>query len=79
MSKLDESQAKWIVRQRHKGARYRGGRGHARLVQLIKGLARRYRGMPVNKIVHPYTMGRPRGGLPGRRDHSLAISTCHAT
>ena len=44
----------------------------------VKRLARRYRGIPANKIVYPHTMGRPRDGLPGRREHSLVVSAYYA-
>ena len=65
MSKLDESQVKWIVRQRRKGAPVAEVAEGAHVSSSwVKKLARRYRGIPVNKIVYPYTMGRPRDGLP---------------
>ena len=79
MSKLDESQVRWIVRQRRKGAPVAEVAEGAHVSSSwVKRLARRYRGIPVNEIVYPYTMGRPRDGLPGRREHSLVISAYYA-
>ena len=44
----------------------------------VKRLARRYEGVPIDEIEYPRTMGRPRGGLPGRREHSLVVSSYYA-
>ena len=67
MAKLDESKVKWIVRKRRENVPV-GEVAVAMRISTgwVKTLARRYRGVPVNEIVYPRTMGRPRGGLPGR-------------
>ena len=79
MAKLDESQVRWIVRQRRKGVPVAEVAEGARISHSwVKRLARRYRGIPANKIVYPHTMGRPRDGLPGRREHSLVVSAYYA-
>ena len=44
----------------------------------VKRLARRHGGAPPDGIEHPRTMDRPRGGLPGRREHSLGVSAHYA-
>ena len=79
MAKLDESQVKWIVGQRRKGTPVAEVAEGAHVsCSWVKKLARRYKGIPVSKIVYPYTMGRPRDGLPGRREHSIVISAYYA-
>lgn len=79
MAKLDESKAKWIVRKRRDKVPVAEVAVAMRIsTGWVKTLARRYRGVPVNEIVYPRTMGRPRGGLPGRRGHSLVVSGYYA-
>ena len=79
MAKPDEPQVEWIVRQRRKGAPVAGVAEGAHVSSSwVKRLARRYRGIPVSKIVYPYTMDRPRDGLPGRRERSLVISAYYS-
>ena len=79
MAKLDESQVRWIVRQRRKRTPVAEVAEAMHISpSWVKSLASRYRGIPIDKIVYPYTMGRPRGGLPGRREHSLVISAYYA-
>ena len=75
MSKLDESQVRWIVRQRRKGTPVAEVAEAMKVSQgWIKTLARRYRGIPASEIEYPLPLGRPRDGLPGRTEHSAVLS-----
>ena len=79
MVKLDESKVKWIVRKRRENVPVKEVAWAMRISHgWVKTLARRYRGVPIKDIVYPLPMGRPRGGLPGRREHSLVISAYYA-
>ena len=44
----------------------------------VKKLAGRYRNHPAGEIEFPRPMGRPRGGLPGRRERSAVLSSYYA-
>ena len=79
MAKLDESQVRWIVRQRRKGTPV------AEVAEAmhvspswVKKLASRYRNYPVAEIEFPRPMGRPRGGMPGRMERSAVLSSYYA-
>ena len=79
MAKLDESKVKWIVRKRRDKVPVAEVAVAMRISRTwVKTLARRYRGVPIKEIVYPLPMGRPRGGLPGRREHSLVVSGYYA-
>ena len=76
--KLDEEQVKWIMRQKHKDEMSDAMIGESVGVSArwVRRLWSRYGSMPVEDITYPPRMGRPPGGLPGRREHSAVISCC---
>ncbi|MDE0526732.1 MAG: DDE-type integrase/transposase/recombinase, partial [Thaumarchaeota archaeon] len=76
--KLDEEQVKWIIRQKHKDEMSDTAIGESVGVSArwVRKLWSRYGSMPVEDIAYPPRMGRPPGGLPGRREHSAVISCC---
>ncbi|MDE0090067.1 MAG: DDE-type integrase/transposase/recombinase [Thaumarchaeota archaeon] len=74
--KLDEEQVKWIMRQKHRDEMSDAAIGESAGVSArwVRKLWSRYRFVPVEDIAYPPRMGRPPGGLPGRREHPAAIS-----
>ncbi len=76
--KLDEEQVKWIIRQKHKDEMSDTAIGESVGVSArwVRKLWSRYGSMPVEDIAYPPRMGRPPGGLPGRREHSAVTSCC---
>ena len=76
--KLDEEQVRWIVRQKANGQM-----GNAQIAESmgvsdrwVRKLWSRYRSTRPEDITWPPLMGRPVGGLPGRREHSAVLSCC---
>ena len=76
--KLDEEQVRWIVRQKANGQM-----GNAQIAESmgvsdrwVRKLWSRYRSTRPEDITWPPPMGRPVGGLPGRREHSAVLSCC---
>ena len=43
-------------------------------VRWVKMLCARYRNVEIDRIAYPVPMGRPRDGLPGRREHSAVLT-----
>lgn len=76
--KLDEEQVKWIVRQKHKDEMSDAAIGGAMGVSArwVRKLWSRYRFARLEDITYPPRMGRPSGGLQGRREHSAVLSYC---
>lgn len=76
--KLDEEQVRWIVRQKHRDEMSDAVIGGAMGVSArwVRKLWSRYRLARPEDITYPPRMGRPPGGLPGRREHSAVVSCC---
>ena len=76
--KLDEEQVRWIVRQKHRDEMSDAAIGGAMGVSArwVRKLWSRYRYARLEDIAYPPRMGRPAGGLPGRREHSAVLSYC---
>ena len=75
MKKLDESKVRWIISQKRRGATnaYMAETMNAS-VRWVKTLCARYRNVEIDRIAYPVPMGRPRDGLPGRREHSAVLT-----
>ena len=76
MRKLDESKVKWIILQKKAGKMTNRQIADAMGISEIwvKKLWARYKGVEPDRMVYPTSMGRPENGLPGRREHSAALS-----
>ena len=75
MAKLDESKVRHILRQSRKGI-LTGEIAKSVGVspRWIRLLCARYRNVDLKDVVYPLRMGRPKNGLPGRREQSAVIS-----
>ena len=77
--KLNESQVRWIVREKAKGiltnAQIAGTMGVT--VRWVQKLQARHQNRPARDITHPVPMGRPCNGMPGCREHSAVLSARH--
>ena len=75
MKKLDESKVRWIISQKRRGATnaYMAETMNVS-VRWVKMLCARYRNVEIDRIAYPVPMGRPRDGLPGRREHSAVLT-----
>ena len=71
MAKLDESKVVWIARQKAKGKMANREIAEAMGVNVrwVQALWARYRHLRPADIQYPLPLGRPSGGLPGRREH----------
>ena len=75
MAKLDESKVRYILRQRRKGvpageiAKTMGVSA-----RWVRRLYARYRNVDLKDVTYPMRMGRPKSGLPGRREHSTVLA-----
>ena len=80
MVKLDEQKVQWIVRQKAKGELTTAQIAESMGVSeaWVKKLWARYRHRGPCRISYPAALGRPRGGLPGRREHSAVLSARYA-
>ena len=78
MHKLDEEQVRCIIQQKHGGqmSNTEIAKSTGVSVRWVKKLWSRYKLANPKDIVWPPQMGRPPGGLPGRKEHSTAISSC---
>ena len=78
MHKLDEEQVRWIIQQKHGGLMSNAeiAKSTDVSVRWVKKLWSRYKLENPKDIVWPPQMGRPPGGLPGRKEHSTVISSC---
>ena len=76
MRKLDEDQVRWIIREKRKGEKTTKEIASTMEVSEIwvKKLWARYGRTKPSEIQYPLPMGRPPGGLHGRRDHSDVLS-----
>ena len=75
MKKLDESKVKWIISQKQKGVATSGIAEAMNVsARRVKKLWARYRHADAGKIAYPALMGKPKNGLPGRREHSEMLT-----
>ena len=78
--KLEESQIRWIVRQKRKGeltnAEIAESMGVS--VRWVQKMWARHKARAVGQMSHPAPMGRPPQGMPGRREHSAVLSARQA-
>ena len=76
VNKLDEDQVRWLVRENRNGmiSKKEIAMHLGVSVRWVQKLCVKYRNTPVSKIVYPEPMGRPKTGLPGRREHSAVLS-----
>ncbi len=73
VSKLDESQVDWILREKRKLTSNKEIVETMGIsVRWVQLLWARYKN--ANNVQYPYAMGRPIIGLPGRREHSAVLS-----
>ena len=78
MTKLDQSQVEWIIREKRKGAHNKIIAEQAGVsVRWIQKLWKRYK--KKDRIVFPETMGRPKKSTSGRREHSAVLSAISKT
>ena len=77
--KLDEDQARRIIRQKANGQMNSADIAESMGVSCrwIRKLWSRYRLTRPEDITWPPQMGRPAKGLPGRREHSAVLSCCN--
>ena len=70
-TRLDESKVAWIVRQKARGEMTNAQIAESMGVKVrwVQVLWARYRHLKPADIQFPLPMGRPSGGLPGRREH----------
>ncbi len=75
MAKLDESKARYILGQRRKGV------PTSELADVmgmspcwIRCLYAKYRNVNLKDVAYPMRVGRPRSGMPGRREHSAVLT-----
>ena len=75
MKKLDESKVNWIIKKKREGSMTAIQIAESTNVSAIwvKKLRSRYR-YCTGVITYPLRMGRPKNGLPGRREHSTVLS-----
>ena len=72
MTKLDQSQVEWIIREKRKGAHNKIIAEQAGVsVRWIQKLWKRYK--KKDRIVFPETMGRPKKSTSGRREHCRIV------
>ena len=75
MKKLDESKVEWIISQKQKGETTSSIAETMNVsTRWVKKLWARYRYADAGKIVYPVPTGRPKNGLPGRREHSAVLT-----
>ena len=75
MKKLDESKVKWIILQKRKGETTSSIAETMNIsTRWVKKLWARYRYTDPGRIIYPAPMGRPEGGIPGRREHSAVLT-----
>ena len=75
MKKLDKSKVEWIISQKRKGVTTSSIAETMNVsARRVKKLWARYRHADAGKIGYPVPMGRPKNGLPGRREHSAVLT-----
>ena len=75
MKKLDESKVEWIISQKRKGVATSSIAETMNVsARWVKKLWARYRHSDAGRIIYPAPMGRPKNGLPGRREHSAVLA-----
>ena len=79
MAKLDESKVTWIVRRKAEGRMTNRQIAEAMGVKVrwVQVLWSRYRHLSPAEIQFPLPMGRPSGGMAGRREHG-AVAGLHS-
>ena len=77
MKKLDESKVKWIIDQKRKGVTTKKIADTMNVsTRWVKKLWARYR-YTEGVIAYLAPMGRPKNGLPGRKEHSAVLEDIH--
>ena len=75
MKKLDESKVKWIILQKQNGETTSSIAKTMNIsTRWLKKLWARYRYTDPGRIIYPAPIGRPEGGIPGRREHSAVLT-----
>ena len=73
MKKLDQAKVEWIIREKRNGMHNKEiAKTQKIFVRWVQKLWKKYKNKDM--IVFPAPMGRPKGCIPGRREHSAVLS-----